>query len=223
MFDINHYAKWFYIAWGLLLLVGVTGWFSGGKNGNVIFTDSITIIFVIMLIAFIALKLPEIRHGREKVYQMRKEEFERECQLIKRESDLWTSLSREQRKDWCGRLGLASRYSKSSLIHIPIKDRKILVYVLNVEFAQKDEKDRKYASGRWDSVSGQPTYYEMLGIDRNASENEINDAFRKKILAWHPDKRKDVADAGEYTKILNEIKETLLDKEKRKQYDATLD
>jgi hypothetical protein len=222
MFDINHYAKWFYIAWGLLLLVGITGWFSGGKNGNVIFTDSITIIFVIMLIAFIALKLPEIRHGREKVYQMRNEEFERECQLIKRESDLWTSLSREQRKDWCGRLGLASRYSKLSLIHIPIKDRKILVYVLNVEFAQKDEKDRKYASSSWDSVSGQPTYYEMLGIDRNASENEINNAFRKKILAWHPDKRKDIGDAGEYAKILNEIKETLLDKEKRRQYDATL-
>ncbi|MDE2588655.1 MAG: J domain-containing protein [Patescibacteria group bacterium] len=215
MFDINRYGKWFYIAFGLLILVGITGYFSGGKNGSLIFSYSITTIFVIMLIVFVLLKLPELRYGREKVWQMRKEEREREYRQIKEESDLWDSLNKEQRKDLCNRLELSTKYWKWSLIDVPTKDRKTLMYVLNVEFA-KDVK------GKWDSSLGQPTYYDILGVDKNASETEINTAFRKRILAWHPDKKKDIADADEYTKILYEAKEVLLDKDRRRKYDATI-
>ncbi len=216
MFNVNRYAKWIYIAMGLILLVGVTGWFSGGKNGNLIFSSAITLIIIILGIGFLLEKLPELRHGREKVYQMRKEEQEREYQQIKQESELWESLTKQQRKDLCERLGISLRYSKSSLIRIPIKERKSLIYGLHVEFGKTETKDS------WGSQSGIPTYYEILGIDKNATGAEIKDAFRKKILAWGPDKKKGMPDADEYTKILYEARDVLLDKEKRRQYDSTL-
>jgi len=172
---------------------------------------------MIMLgVAFFIIKWPEFRYGTEKVFEMKKEERERQYQLIKNESDIWDSLTKEQRKDLCKRLGLSRRHAKLSLINIPIKERKMLVYVLNVEFAQEDSKERSYSSLH------PPSYYEILGTDKNASEYEINKAYRKRILTWHPDKKKDIQDADEYAKILNEAKEVLLDKEKRRQYDSTL-
>lgn len=216
MFNVNRYAKWIYIVMGLILLVGVTGWFSGGKNGNLIFSSAITLIIIILGIGFLLEKLPELRHGREKAYQMRREEQEREYQQIKQESELWESLTRQQRKDLCERLGISLRHSKLSLIRIPIKERKSLIYGLHVEFGKTETK------GSWGSQSGIPTYYEILGIDKNATEGQIKDAYRRKSLAWHPDKKKDIADADEYMKILNEANDVLSDKEKRRQYNSTL-
>lgn len=140
MFNLDRYAKWIYIAMGLFLLVGVTGWISGSKNGNLIFSSAITIIFVIMGVSLFIIKLPELRHGRERAYEMKKEELERELQQIKKESDLWDSITIEKRKNLCERLGISSRRAKLSLIEISTKDRKMLMYLLNVEFTQKDEK-----------------------------------------------------------------------------------
>lgn len=201
---------------GLILLVGITGWISGGKNGNLIFSGAITVIMIILGVGFLIEKLPELRHGREKAYQMRKEEYEREYQQIKQESELWESLTRQQRKDLCERLGISSRYSKLSLIRIPNKERKSIIYGLHVEFGEKETKSgSSYKSEK-------PTYYEILGIEKNATDAEIKDAFRRKILAWHPDKKKDIPDSDEYTKILYEAKDVLTDMEKRRQYDETL-
>lgn len=216
MINFERYGKWFFIAMGLLLLVGITGWLSGGKNGNLIFSSAITIVMIIFGIGFLLVKLPELRHGREKAYQMRQEEFEKEYNKIKKESDLWDALTREQRKNLCERLGIPSRYSKSSLIGISTRDRKVLIYLLNVEFAQKDEKSK------WNFKSGRPTHYEILGIEKNATEDQIKDAYRRKSLAWHPDKKKDIPDADEYMKIVNEANDVLSDREKRRQYDSVL-
>ena len=215
MFSFERIGKWYFISMGLIFLVGITGWFSGGKNGNLIFSTAITIDMIIFGIGFILVKLPELRYGREKAYQMRKEEYEREYQQIKQESELWESLTKQQRKDLCERLGISSRYSKPSLIRIPNKERKSLIYGLHVEFGEKETKNNSSYK------SEKPTYYEILGIEKNATDAEIKDAFRRKILAWHPDKRKDIPDSDEYTKILYEANEILSDKEKRMQYDMS--
>jgi len=66
-----------------------------------------------------------------------------------------------------------------------------------------------------------PTHYEILGVQKNATPEEIKTAFRKCILKWHSDKNK-IEDADEYTKILYEAKEVLLDAAKRRQYDRTI-
>ena len=64
-------------------------------------------------------------------------------------------------------------------------------------------------------------YYEVLGVARNASEDEIKKAYTKLALKWHPDRHQgaDRADAEAKFKQVNEAKEVLLDPEKRKKYD----
>ena len=65
-------------------------------------------------------------------------------------------------------------------------------------------------------------YYEVLGVDRNATPDAIKRAYRKLALEWHPDrhppeKRKQ---AEERFKLISEANEVLSDPEKRKRYDA---
>ena len=61
-------------------------------------------------------------------------------------------------------------------------------------------------------------YYELLGIDINASEEEIKTAYKREIKKWHPDINSDEK-AVSMTMKLNEAKEILLDKDKRMEYD----
>ncbi|WKX02666.1 DnaJ C-terminal domain-containing protein [Candidatus Mycoplasma mahonii] len=61
-------------------------------------------------------------------------------------------------------------------------------------------------------------YYEILGVSKEASKDEIKKAFRKKAMQYHPDKNKD-SDAEDKFKELNEANEILSDETKRKQYD----
>jgi molecular chaperone DnaJ len=61
-------------------------------------------------------------------------------------------------------------------------------------------------------------YYEILGIDRNASEEEVKKAFRKLAFKYHPDHNHD-DQTGEAFKEVNEAYEALSDKEKREIYD----
>jgi curved DNA-binding protein len=62
-------------------------------------------------------------------------------------------------------------------------------------------------------------YYEILGVTRNASEDEIQRAYRKLARKYHPDVSKD-KDADKKFKELNEAREVLKDPEKRKLYDT---
>ena len=61
-------------------------------------------------------------------------------------------------------------------------------------------------------------FYDVLGVDRDASEKEINRAFRKKAAQYHPDVS-DEPDAEEKFKRIQKAKEVLTDEEKRAAYD----
>ena len=61
-------------------------------------------------------------------------------------------------------------------------------------------------------------YYSVLGVDKNASADEIKSAYRKLAKKYHPDINKD-AGASEKFKEINEAYEVLGDEQKRSNYD----
>jgi molecular chaperone DnaJ len=62
-------------------------------------------------------------------------------------------------------------------------------------------------------------YYEVLGVARNASKEEIKKAYRKQALKYHPDKNPGDKNAEEKFKEAAEAYEVLSDDNKRSQYD----
>ncbi|GJL80117.1 MAG: chaperone protein DnaJ [Nitrospinaceae bacterium] len=62
-------------------------------------------------------------------------------------------------------------------------------------------------------------YYEILGINKNASESELKKAYRQLALKYHPDKNPDDSAAEEKFKEAAEAYEVLKDPEKRQVYD----
>ncbi len=61
-------------------------------------------------------------------------------------------------------------------------------------------------------------YYDVLGVDKNASERDIKKAYRKLAKQYHPDRNKDEG-AEEKFKEAQEAYEVLADKQKREAYD----
>ncbi len=62
-------------------------------------------------------------------------------------------------------------------------------------------------------------YYELLGVAKGASADEIKKAFRKAAMKWHPDKNPGDAEAEKKFKEMNEAYSVLSDDEKRAAYD----
>src|SRR5712691_517907 len=62
-------------------------------------------------------------------------------------------------------------------------------------------------------------YYEVLGIERNASGEEVKRAYRKLAVKFHPDKNPDDPHAEEKFKELGEAYDVLMDADKRAAYD----
>ena len=62
-------------------------------------------------------------------------------------------------------------------------------------------------------------YYGILGVDRNASQDEIKKAYRKLAMKYHPDRNPDDKTAEEKLKKINVAYEVLGDPEKRASYD----
>ncbi|MDR1746149.1 MAG: molecular chaperone DnaJ [Tannerella sp.] len=62
-------------------------------------------------------------------------------------------------------------------------------------------------------------YYEVLGVARNASADEIKKAYRKKALEFHPDKNPGNKEAEEKFKEAAEAYDVLSDEQKRQRYD----
>ncbi|HRS96618.1 MAG TPA: DnaJ domain-containing protein, partial [Smithella sp.] len=62
-------------------------------------------------------------------------------------------------------------------------------------------------------------YYDVLGVDKKASADDIKKAYRKLALKWHPDRNPNNKAAEEKFKKISEAYAVLSDTEKRKQYD----
>lgn len=85
-----------------------------------------------------------------------------------------------------------------------------------VEEAKKQEK-----------VSKKRDYYGLLGVDKNANENEIKKAYKKLAIKWHPDKNNQSEEAQKLAektfRDINDAYTVLSDPKKRNQYDNGID
>ena len=70
--------------------------------------------------------------------------------------------------------------------------------------------------------SGLPNYYKILGVERDATKEEIKKQYRKLAKEIHPDRTKDASTEDEMTEI-NKAYEVLSDEAKKERYDKFLD
>ena len=68
-------------------------------------------------------------------------------------------------------------------------------------------------------MSEKKDYYDLLGVDRNVSEDEIKKTYRKLALKYHPDRNPGDRQAEEKFKEVSEAYQVLSDSQKRAQYD----
>ena len=62
-------------------------------------------------------------------------------------------------------------------------------------------------------------YYEVLGVDKGASEQVLKKAYRRLAMKYHPDRNPDSTEAEEKFKEAKEAYEVLNDSQKRQAYD----
>jgi DnaJ-class molecular chaperone len=69
-------------------------------------------------------------------------------------------------------------------------------------------------------ANGKADYYDLLGVSKSSTAEEIKKAYRRQALEWHPDKHKDNKEAAEKRfKEINEAYQVLSDPQKRQAYD----
>lgn len=69
-------------------------------------------------------------------------------------------------------------------------------------------------------MAAKSDYYDILGVSKSSSQEEIKKAYRKQAIEWHPDKHKDDKEVAEKRfKEINEAYQVLSDSSKRQAYD----
>ena len=72
-------------------------------------------------------------------------------------------------------------------------------------------------------MADKKNYYDILGVDKKATPDEIKSAYRKLAMKYHPDRNQGNEEAAEKFKEVNEAHETLSDQQKRAAYDYELE
>ena len=72
-------------------------------------------------------------------------------------------------------------------------------------------------------MADKKNYYDILGVDKKATPEQIKAAYRKLAMKYHPDRNQGDAVAAEKFKEINEANETLSDEQKRAAYDYELE
>lgn len=72
-------------------------------------------------------------------------------------------------------------------------------------------------------MADKKNYYDILGVSKNATPEEIKSAYRKLAMKYHPDRNQGDEAAAEKFKEVNEAHETLSDQQKRAAYDYELE
>ena len=65
----------------------------------------------------------------------------------------------------------------------------------------------------------QQDYYQILGVEQDATSKQIKDAYRKLALQYHPDRNHGDPESGEKMKAVNEAYAVLSAPQKRQEYD----
>ena len=85
-----------------------------------------------------------------------------------------------------------------------------------IQQAKKEEK-----------ISKKRDYYKILGVDRNANENEIKKAYKKLAIKWHPDKNNQSEEAQKLAektfRDINDAYSVLSDPKKKNMFDNGMD
>ena len=72
-------------------------------------------------------------------------------------------------------------------------------------------------------MADKKNYYDILGVDKKATPEQIKSAYRKLAMKYHPDRNQGNAEAAEKFKEINEANETLSDSQKRAAYEYELE